>query len=78
MKTMTCNQLGGACEKEFHAATFEEITELSKKHGMEMFQKGDTAHLAAMEKMKALMNRPNAMQHWFEEKRAAFEALPHY
>ena len=25
MKTMTCKQLGGACEKEFHANTFEEI-----------------------------------------------------
>ena len=23
MKTMTCNQLGGACDKEFHADTFE-------------------------------------------------------
>ena len=25
MKTMTCKQLGGACDKEFHANTFEEI-----------------------------------------------------
>jgi len=75
---MTCNQLGGACEKEFHANTFEEIAELSKKHGMEMFQKGDTAHLAAMEKMKTLMTQPNGMQQWFEEKRTAFDALPHH
>ena len=41
MKTMTCNQLGGACEEQFHANSFEEIAEMSKKHGMEMFQKGD-------------------------------------
>ena len=39
MKTMTCRQLGGACELEFRANTFEEMAELSKKHGMEMFQK---------------------------------------
>lgn len=52
MKTMTCNQLGGACEKEFKANTFEEIEEMSKRHGMEMFQKGDEAHLNAMKKMK--------------------------
>ena len=41
MKTMTCNQLGGDCDLEFHADTFDEIAEASKKHGMEMFQKGD-------------------------------------
>lgn len=34
MKTMTCKQLGGACDKEFHAQTFEEMAELSKQHGM--------------------------------------------
>ena len=45
MKTMTCKQLGGICEKEFHANTFEEMAELSKKHAMEMFQIGDEAHL---------------------------------
>jgi hypothetical protein len=27
--------------KGFHASTFEEMAELSKKHGMEMYQKGD-------------------------------------
>jgi len=30
MKSMTCNQLGGACDKEFHAVTFEEMAEMSK------------------------------------------------
>ncbi len=48
MKTMTCKLLGGACDKEFNANSFEEMTELSKKHGMEMFQKGDEKHLKAM------------------------------
>jgi len=37
MKTMTCKQLGGACDQTFQANTFEELTELSKQHGMEMF-----------------------------------------
>jgi hypothetical protein len=45
MKTMTCRQLGGACDMEFHANSFEEMAELSKNHGMDMFQKGDEAHL---------------------------------
>ena len=45
MNTMRCGQLGGACHKEFRASSFEEMTEMSKQHGMEMFQKKDEAHL---------------------------------
>jgi len=56
MKTMTCKDLTGACDLEFHAETFVEIAEMSKKHGMKMFEQGDQAHLDAMEKMKALMS----------------------
>ncbi len=55
MKTMTCKQLGGACDKEFHANTFEEMAEMSKNHGMEMFQKGDEAHLKAMNEIQEMM-----------------------
>ena len=76
MKTMTCNQLGGACNKEFHAETFEEFAEMSKQHGMEMFQKGDAAHIEAMNKMQELMKSPGEMEKWFESKRKEFEALP--
>ena len=76
MKTMTCRQLGGSCDVEFRASSFEEMAELSKQHGMDMFRSGDQAHLAAMEEMKSLMADPEAMQRWFEEKRQEFEALP--
>jgi len=44
MKIMTCKQLGGACELELQANTFEEISELSKNHCMEMLQKEDQPH----------------------------------
>jgi len=37
MKTMTCKQLGGTCETAFQAESFEEITAMSRQHGMEMF-----------------------------------------
>ena len=76
MKSMTCKQLGGACDLEFKAETFEEMAEMSKNHGMEMYQKGDTAHLKAMGKMQKLMQSPDAMSAWFEGKRKEFEALP--
>jgi len=75
MKTMTCKQLGGACDKAFHANSFEEIAEMSKQHGTQMFQQGDEAHLKAMDEMKELMKNPDAMKEWFESKRKEFDAL---
>ena len=76
MKIMTCKQLGGACDLEFKASTFNDIAELSKKHGTEMFQKGDKAHLKAMNQMQELVKSPGAINKWFESKRAQFDALP--
>lgn len=76
MKTMNCKQLGGACDKKFRAETFEEIAQLSKQHGMEMFQIKDEAHLKAMSDIQALMQKPGAMQEWFENKKKEFDALP--
>ncbi len=75
MKTMTCKQLGGACDMQFHANTFEEIAEMSKKHGMEMFQKGDEPHLQAINEMQKLMKSPESMKAWFEDRKRAFEEL---
>ena len=75
MKSMTCRQLGGACDEVFSAETFEEIAELSKQHGRAMFQAQDAPHLAAMEKMKE-MKSPEAMQDWFMARKAEFDALP--
>jgi len=76
MKTMTCRQLGGACDLAFHANTFEEMADMSKKHGMEMIQKGDEPHVKAMNEMRGLMSDPAAMNRWMEDKRAEFSALP--
>lgn len=50
MKTMTCRQLGGACDEAFSANTFDEIVSMSKDHGMKMFKQKDKRHLDAMEK----------------------------
>jgi len=76
MKTMTCKQLGGACDREFSANSFEEIAEMSKQHGMEMLTQKDEKHLKAMNEMKELMQSPDVMKEWFENKRKEFEALP--
>ncbi len=73
MKTMTCKELGGACDLEFKAENFEEIAELSKKHAQEMYAKGDEEHSQAMKEMQDVMNSPKAMDKWMQEKRKAFE-----
>ncbi len=76
MKSMTCRQLGGACDLESRANTFEEMADLSKKHGMEMHQNQDSAHLEAMQAMGELMQKPEDMEKWYESRRQEFEALP--
>lgn len=73
---MTCKQLGGACEMVFEAETFEQMAEMSKAHGTEMFKTKDPAHMEAMMKMQEMMQSPGAMQKWFMERKAEFDALP--
>ena len=75
MKTMTCEELGGACTMEFHANTFEEMAEQSKTHSMAMLKSGDLAHREAMQEMQELMETPTDMKEWFENKRREFDAL---
>ena len=75
MKTMTCKQLGGACDMEFTAATFDEIAAMSKEHGGEMFKAGDKPHLEAMNAMRELMHIEGAMEKWMAEKMKAFNDL---
>lgn len=75
MKTMTCKELGGACDKEFSATTFKEISEMSKQHGREMFAVGDQDHLKAMNAMRKLMHTEGAMEKWMKEKIEIFNNL---
>lgn len=72
---MTCKQLGGACDKVFKAESFDEMAELSRNHGMQMFQEGDEAHVKVIQEMLALMNDPEQMQKWLEAKKAEFAAI---
>jgi hypothetical protein len=41
-----------------------------------MAEKGDKAHLEAMEKMKEMMNDPEAMGGWMNKRQEEFNALP--
>ncbi len=76
MKTMTCKQLGGACDIKIQAETFGQMSELSMQHGMEMMQKNDEAHMKAIQNMKEIMQNPMMMNEWFAMKKSEFDALP--
>lgn len=74
MKSMTCRELGGACDMKFYSDSFDEIARMSEEHGREMFMRGDRAHLEALNRMRALIKSRDAMAEWMESKRKAFEA----
>ena len=52
MRKLTCRDLGGPCDAEFTADTFEEIGKKSRAHVMEQMQQGDQAHLSAADNMR--------------------------
>jgi hypothetical protein len=76
MKTMTCKQLDGPCDEEFHAETFDEMVEMSQKHGVEMVENVGTEHISVMGKMREGMNNPKVMKEWVEKIQMEFDALP--
>lgn len=73
---MTCKQLGGACDQNFSADSFDEIAMMVSKHAREKVQQGDAAHIEAMNEMRKSMTSPEAANAWMEDKRKAFNSLP--
>lgn len=71
MKKVTCKDLGGPCDFEITGETFEEIGEKSKAHVLDAIQKGDDAHIAAVEAMKELS--PEEQQKKFAEFQKKFD-----
>lgn len=76
MKSMNCNQLGGACEKIFTGNSFEELAQQSQMHAHEMMGSNDPAHMQAMGRMMDMMKTDGAVEDWMSERRKEFEALP--
>ena len=74
MKSMTCNQLGGACEQAFSGETFDDLAAQSQQRGKEMLGANDKPHMAAMGKLMELM-KSGEMDSWMAAREAEFEAL---
>ncbi len=76
MKRLSCKQLGGACDMDFEASSFEDIANKSRLHAMEMIEQNDQEHIDAVHRMRSLMEDVFQMQKWYREKRNLFLSSP--
>jgi hypothetical protein len=75
MKTMTCRQLGGACDLQLHGNTADEIIKLQDKHLKEVVANGDQAHESALKEMKGRWRKPISGMGWYRKTKRDFAAL---
>ena len=78
MKTMTCKQLYGPCDALIHGETAKDLMENSKKHAMEMADKGDEMHISAIKAMGESHKNMDeeAVKKWMEKFQNDFDRHP--
>ncbi|MHB8296903.1 MAG: hypothetical protein ACYDH5_20300 [Acidimicrobiales bacterium] len=76
MKTMTCRQLGGACDLAHHGDSADEVIKAQDRHLREAVAGGDTAHEEAFAAMKGRWRRPISGMGWYRDVKRRFAELP--
>lgn len=76
MKTMTCRQLGGACDLPLRGNTADEVIQAQDKHLKEVVANGDEAHQSALKDMKGRWKNPIKGMGWYKNTKRDFAALP--
>jgi len=76
VKTMTCEQLGGPCNRQLRGTTADEVIKAQDRHLKEMVGNGDTAHEAALRDMKGRWKNPIKGMGWYRQVKRDFAALP--
>jgi len=76
MKTMTCRQLGGACDFQLHGETADDVIKLQDTHLNDMVAGGDDAHERALKEMKGRWKHPVSGMKWYKNTKREFAALP--
>lgn len=76
MKTMTCEQLGGACDLPLRGETADEVIQAQDKHLKEVVAAGDEAHKDALKDMKGRWKNPIKGMGWYKNTKREFAALP--
>ena len=76
MKTMTCRELGGACDLAHGGVSADEIIKAQDRHLREIVADGDHAHEDALKAMKGRWKHPRAGMGWYRETKRRFAELP--
>ena len=76
MKTMTCRQLGGACDLAHHGDDHNEVIKAQDRHLREVVAAGDPAHEPALEAMKGRWRRPVSGMRWYRQVQRDFAGIP--
>jgi predicted small metal-binding protein len=76
MKTMTCQQLGGACDLRLTGATADEVIKAQDRHLREAVASGAVDHEPALDEMKGRWKHPIKGMGWYKETKREFAALP--
>ena len=74
MKTMTCSQLGGACDLALSGETADEVIKQQDAHLREVVGGGDEAHKPALDQMKARWKHPIKGMGWYKAVKRDFAA----
>ena len=76
MKTMTCRQLGGACDLPLTGDTGDEVIKAQDQHLKDVVAGGDAEHEQALHEMKGRWKHPIAGMGWYKQVKRDFAALP--
>ncbi len=75
MKTMTCKQLGGACDLPLRGDTADEVIKAQDMHLKEAVAAGDTTHEKALAEMKGRWKHPIKGMGWYKKTKREFAEL---
>jgi hypothetical protein len=75
MKTMTCRQLGGACDLQLRGETADDVIKAQDRHLKDAVKAGDGSHDQAHQDMKGRWKHPVASMGWYRDTKKAFAEL---
>ena len=76
MKTMTCKQMGGPCDKAFQGKTANDVIKAQDQHLKDAVGGGDATHQTALSAMQARWRNPIRGMGWYRQTKKDFAALP--
>ena len=73
---MTCKQLGGPCDFQFHEKSADDVIKAQDKHLKDAVASGDESHVSALDAMKGRWKKPISGMSWYKSVKREFAALP--